>query len=214
MHRCLQLVSAAGLFSLQSVQLLIGATFLPARPHLTLWCACVFVCVSVRIAYLIDVIQYLQHRQDAGTDEQTHLPADVTWEEGGTKEGDGGAAFGFNETTASGVASECTPLTKHLSCGERLCWFMPTKKKGCIKSHLINLQRRRLSSARLFRSSEPQRRCRGPGSCLWKQNKARKKVKREEEGEKLVFFFTTINWKSSDGRLESVSKKRDKKVPS
>lgn len=31
--------------------------------------------------YLIDIIQDLQHGQDAGPDEQAHLSPDVTWEE-------------------------------------------------------------------------------------------------------------------------------------
>lgn len=63
------------------------ATFLAAVSPAVNWCkfppgeasshTAVCVRVRVRTVYLIDVIQYLQHRQDAGADEQTHLPADV-----------------------------------------------------------------------------------------------------------------------------------------
>lgn len=37
-----------------------------------------------------------------------------------------------------------------------------------MQSYLINLQHHRLSFAQLFHSSELQRRCLRPGSCLWK----------------------------------------------
>lgn len=31
--------------------------------------------------YLVDIVQDFQNRQDAGSDKQAHLSADVTWEQ-------------------------------------------------------------------------------------------------------------------------------------
>lgn len=197
MHCCLHLVSAAVYFSLQSVQLLIGASFLPAGPHLTLWLVCVWlVCVWVCEDNLPHRCNPVSPTPSGCWRRWTNPSARQCRLRRRRHNRRVSLVFGFNERKAMGW--RVSSAANKTSCMWRETWLMYTSgNKGGIKSHLINPRHRRLSSARLFRSSEPQRRCRGPGSCLWKQNKVRiKKEKKKKKskagmgvGKKIFFSF-------------------------